>query len=68
MSLINLAAGLLGEIGTSIHAIAPFGQMFLNEVIGLGCGAGSGGVDGTLLTILTTENPTPTPTPVPLPF
>jgi hypothetical protein len=72
----NIAAELLGEIGASIYAIVPFGRMCLNEVIRLGCGAGSGGVGGTLLTllavltILTTGNPspTPTPTPIPLPF
>jgi hypothetical protein len=70
MSSINLATELLGEMGASIHAIAPFGRMFLNEVIRLGCGAGGGGVDGALLHILTNGNPspTPTPTPIPLPF
>lgn len=74
--LSNNLAELLAGIGSSIQSIVPFGRTFLNEVISirLGLGTGSiGGVSSALLTLavlaaLTTGDPSPTPTPTPLPF
>lgn len=73
MSSRDLATEWLGKADASVHVIVSLGRMLLNEVIGLRLRAGSGGVSGSLLTLVVLTilavqlGPTPPPTPAPLP-